>query len=110
MYLISWNPDKREVEASFGGRITVAEAVVFVEEIRDIMEQAEGAYRELRLDLSKAVYFGDEFLALLMVVRDEAVERFGHVTFVIKDDEAAAELTDLRLQQVLEGQELYLAS
>ena len=109
MYLINWNPNESRLEASFGGCITNAEAEVFLEELNEYFESCKGKEFSLVLDYATVKRLDDKVLDKFHSAR-EAGQFAGasKTVFVARDEKEATELTDARLQQVIEGREEYV--
>ncbi len=110
MYLLTWNPDQNQVEASFGGHITPIEVKVFNEEIRDLLERKRDRSFEVTVDYSTAAPLDTKTMELLSEMREICLfSGASRVTFITRDENEAAVLTNSRLQDVLQGRERYLA-
>jgi len=110
MYLLNWNPTESKIEASFGGYVSVGEATVFAEELRDLIVEAKGNLFAVVVDWSTASRMDSAVLDVLETARESCqFSGASKVTFVARDESEATFLTNRRLQQVLEGKEEYLA-
>ncbi len=110
MYLLTWNPDESRIEASFGGCITKGEALVFEDELTDLVQTVKGQGFSVLVDYATASRLEDSVRGELDKCREICV--FGgatKVTFVTRDEGEARTYTDRRLQEVLEGREEYVA-
>lgn len=110
MYLLTWNPDNLTIEANFGGCISKGEALVFVEELRDMLLERNGSEFRVVVDYSTASRLDDDVRRVLEESRETCL--FGgaeRITFVTRDEAEASVLTNRRLQGVLEGRERYVA-
>lgn len=109
MYLINWNPNESRLEASFGGCITNGEADVFLDEIQEYFEQCKGKDFALILDYATVKRLDDNVLDRFSNAR-EAGQFAGasKTVFVARDEKEATELTESRLQHVIEGREEYV--
>lgn len=110
MYLISWNPDQRRIEASLGGNVTYAEAQVFADNLVDeVAAQREGTFSVL-IDYSVVRRIDPEVRDVLNTVRDAMVfAQASKITIITPSEEEACAYIDTRLQAVLEGKEEYVA-
>lgn len=110
MYLLTWNNSERQIEASFGGHVTVNEAKVFIDELRDLLTERKDSHFDVTVDYS-TTSFMDEPVALSMEEAREMCLFSGasRITFVTRNEKEAAVLTNNRLQNVLEGRERYMA-
>ncbi|MBL8067864.1 MAG: hypothetical protein JNM28_05400 [Armatimonadetes bacterium] len=110
MYLLTWNKNERKVEASFGGHVTLNEARVFIDELRDILAERKDSHFDVTVDYS-TTSFMDEPVAQTMEEAREICLFAGasRVTFITRNEKEAAVLTNSRLQGVLEGRERYMA-
>lgn len=98
------------MEASFGGAMTRIEAEVFLDELRDLLKARDLGSFELVLDFAKVSRMDDGVHEVFDFAREVAQFSGANlVTFVTRDDEEVASLTNARLQQVLEGSERYIA-
>ncbi|MBS1709824.1 MAG: hypothetical protein JSS65_14015 [Armatimonadetes bacterium] len=110
MYLLTWNPDESRIEASFGGCITKGEAVVFDEELTDMVKSMQGQIFSVVVDYATASRIEDRAKELLNECRERCIFGGAHkVTFVTRDEREAQDYTNNRLQAVLEGREEYVA-
>jgi len=110
MYLLTWNPNESRIEASFGGCITKGEAVVFDEELTDMVKSMEGQRFSVLVDYATASRIDEPVKEMLDQSRERCI--FGgaaKVTFVTRDEREAQTYTNKRLQEVLEGREEYVA-
>lgn len=110
MYILNWNPTEQQLEASFGGAVTRAEAEVFLDEFRDVLKSDDICEFEFVVDFAKVSRMDDEVASVLESARD--VAKFSGaklVTFVTRNDDEVINLTHGRLQEVLEGCERYVA-
>jgi len=110
MYLLNWNPNESKIEASFGGHVSVGEANVFAEELRELVVAATDTSFVIVVDWSTASRMDQAVLDVLETARETCLFAGSQkVTFVTRDETEAANLTNRRLQQVLEGREEYVA-
>ena len=110
MYLISWNPGKHQIEASFGGYITNGEAKVFLEEMTEYLRMHSDGEFSILIDYATVRRMDDEVLTSFESARDAGQFAGAEkVTFVARNDRGAEDSNDDRLQQGLEGQEEYVA-
>lgn len=110
MYLLTWNPIDRQIEASFGGKVTMAEAAVFMDELRDLLKDKSDRHFDVMMDYSTSSTMEEEVANTLEAAREMCL--FGgasRITFVTRNQNEAAILTNARLQGVLEGRERYMA-
>ena len=109
MYLINWNPNESRLEASFGGCITNGEAEVFFEELREYFENCKGKEFDLVLDYATVKKMDDHVMDTLYSARDAGqFAGASRTIFVARDEKEATDLTDERLQFVIEGREEYV--
>ena len=110
MYILNWNPSERQIEASFGGVITHGESEVFLDELRDLLRTDNLGNFELVLDFAKVSRMDGDVNAAFESAREVAqFSGASMVTFITRNDDEVANLTNGRLQQVLEGTERYVA-
>ncbi len=110
MYLLNWNPTESKIEASFGGYVSVGEANVFAEELRDLVVAMTDSNFVLVVDWSTASRMEQAVLDVLETAREACLFSGSQkIIFVTRDETEAANLTNRRLQQVLEGREEYVA-
>lgn len=110
MYILNWNPSVRQVEASFGGAVTAAEAEVFLEDFRALVVSDDVRDFDLLIDYAKVSRMDDGIREVLDSAREMAQFSGARKVTVVARDEADAESwTNVRLQQVLEGTEEYVA-
>lgn len=110
MYLLTWNPDQEQVEASFGGHITPNEVAVFNQEIRELLLSKRDRTFEVTIDYSTAAPMEENVANLFSEMREVCLfSGASRVTFITRDENEAAVLTNSRLQDVLQGRERYLA-
>ena len=110
MYLLNWNPDDKQIEACFGGRVSKGEAMVFCDDLRDMLaEHGNGTFSVL-VDYSTASQLESQVEKLLQGARGACLESgAGHVTFVTRDEAEAERLRQERIDSVLAGKERYIA-
>ena len=110
MYLINWNPGSSRLEANFGGCITEGEASVFLEELQEQLDQVTGQEFSLVLDFATTKRLENGVMDLFCAARKASqVAGASKVVFVAHDEAEAVDLTDSRLQEVLEGREEYVS-
>ena len=110
MYLMNWNPESRQLDASFGGAVSRAEADVFLKDLRAVLNQEKLSDFEFVLDFAKMKSVDEAASHVFEFAREIAqIAGAKRVTFVTRDDDEVAGFTDSRLQQVLEGNERYVA-
>mgnify|MGYP000844106749 FL=1 len=110
MYILNWNPEDNRIEASFGGYVTNGEADVFAEEFRDLILDLRDNRFEAIIDFAMVPRMDDRVLNAIKESRDVALfAGAGCVTVIARNEDESANLTDERLQQVLEGRERYVA-
>ncbi|MDI9640892.1 hypothetical protein QPK87_18190 [Kamptonema cortianum] len=108
MYLLSWNPEHQQIEASFGGCITKGEAEVFCEELDDLMKDKGSEKFDLILDYSTTNKIDAGAKQLLDAYRERAIQAGAHkVVYVTRSEEEADGFTLERIQSVLSGSEQY---
>ncbi|ARU40323.1 hypothetical protein C0431_05140 [bacterium] len=110
MYLLTWNHIDRQIEASFGGKVTLAEANVFMEELRELLADKSDRHFDVMMDYSTSSPMAEDVARTLEEAREMCL--FGgasRITFVTRTQNEAAVLTNARLQGVLEGRERYMA-
>ncbi|MFM9874462.1 MAG: hypothetical protein ACKVQS_13485 [Fimbriimonadaceae bacterium] len=110
MYLLTWNNIDRQIEASFGGHITLGEAEVFIEELRDLVKSKGDCHFDVMVDYSTTSHMEEKVAETLEQAREMCL--FGgasRITFLTRNQTEASVLTNNRLQGVLEGRERYLA-
>lgn len=106
MYLIDWN--ESVLEASIGGRVTLAEARVFVDEVMRELTQHPVTPTSFILDYSSAVKVDPGVLEAFHVLTGYARVRGSVRNVVVPRDESELQaLVTLNLQEVLEGQQEY---
>lgn len=110
MYLVSLFEQEAIVEASLGGRVTADEIRVFGEELSELLETFEGRTYSMLLDFSKAKRLDSEAIVALAEVKDQCFEvGANEIVSVTVDEHDAVTHQSLRLQQVLEGRERFVA-
>ncbi len=110
MYLLTWNPEQNRIEASFGGFISNGEAIVFQEELTELLREKAHQLFNIMVDYATASRLDDKVRDILEECRESAIfAGAAKVIFVTRDDSEAHAWTDNRLQQVLEGREEYVA-
>ncbi len=110
MYTLNWNPDSQRLEASFGGVVTAGEGQVFLEDLREALESENGSPFAFVLDFATVRSLARGVEDAFSEARDMA--KFSgakEVVFVARDEDEVQRLTEQRLQQVIEGQERYVA-
>lgn len=110
MYILNWNPESQRLEASLGGRLTRGEAECFLDEFSDILRSHEAPDLEVVIDYAAVSRAEDDFEDVVATARE--VAQFAGakvVTFVTRNDDEVTQITNFRLQQVLEGGERYVA-
>lgn len=110
MYLLTWNKIDRQIEASFGGHVTQGEANVFIDELRELLKEKSDCHYDVMVDYSTTSHMEEEVANTLEQAREMCL--FGgaqRITFVTRNQNEAAVLTNSRLQGVLEGRERYMA-
>ena len=109
MYLINWNPSESRIEANFGGCITKGEADVFLEELTEYLARCRGKEFGFMLDFATVRRMDDNVLDTFCVARDVSQSAGAKkVVFVARDEREAVNLTEGRLQQVIDGKEEYI--
>jgi hypothetical protein len=111
MYFIDCDRASGHVDASIGGVMSPQEATVFCEELRGAFAAREGNPFEFTLDYSRATLLdeGVQFV-LARILADARESGANKVTFISNDEREAERWTSMRLQQVLEGAESYVAA
>lgn len=109
MYLLTWNPDGRRFEATFGGIVTPQEADRFLAELLRVMKEREDDFRVM-IDLSTVHDLSKKVERNLLSVRKHCLDSGAEkVTYLTGDLHTADTLTSERMSHVLEGLEQYLA-
>lgn len=110
MYLLNFNPTENKIEASFGGFVSVGEATVFADELRELVLQNSEMQFCLVVDCSTASRMEPAVLSILEESRDACLFSGAQkITFIARNELEAEAHTNRRLQQVLEGREEYVA-
>ncbi len=106
MYLLSWNEDQRRIDASLGGRITLQEARVLIDDIDETIQRIKDDCFSIRLDRSKVSRYDEGVEPLLQTAQEQFLESgASKIVHIAKDDSEAVQIIDLNLQLVLEGRE-----
>ncbi len=110
MYILNWNPNERQVEASFGGVLTRAEADVFMSDLHELLHSEGPNDFEFVVDFGKVSRM-DDGVQSVFVLAGELAHNAGAslVTFVTRDEDESVGWTNDRLQHVLEGDERVVA-
>lgn len=109
MYLINWNNEAASLEASFGGRLTLGEAQVFCEELQGYLGKCPKGVFSLTLDYATTSRLDEGAIDCLRTARDAALLAGANkVCFIARSEQEALDLTESRLQQVLDGREEYV--
>ncbi|MBS1722180.1 MAG: hypothetical protein JSS66_04135 [Armatimonadetes bacterium] len=107
---MNWNPSVRQVEASFGGVLTRAEADCFLDDLRALLAADEVDSFEFVVDYAKVSRMDDTVPQVLDFAREIAQFSGASATvFVTRNEDEVNGWTGARLQQVLEGTERYVA-
>ena len=110
MYLVSLYESEAFVEASLGGRVTADEVRVFGDELMELLEHLEGQSFEVMLDHSRARRMDVDTVVALGDVKDSLLAAGATMIWCIAaDDSDRAAHQTIRLQQVLEGTEAFVA-
>ncbi len=110
MYLINWNPEASTLEATFGGRITAGEASVFCDEIQEYLSRCSERDFAMVLDYATTSRLDDGVLDHLRSARDAGrAAGATKVSFIARSEQEALDLTEGRLQEVIDGREVYVA-
>jgi hypothetical protein len=110
MYLLTWNTVTRRIEASFGGAVSLAEAQTFKDEMRSMLIDRADTHFDVMVDYSTTARMDDEVASIFEETREICLFAGSkRITFVTRNQNEAAVLTNNRLQNVLEGRERYTA-
>lgn len=110
MYLLNWNPDEKRIEASFGGFVSRGEALVFADELREMLVERRDTSFSLVVDYSTASRLDENVNEIFAETRETCLfSGADKITFIARDESEASRMTSARLQQVLEGREEYVA-
>ena len=110
MYLVSLYEKEGIVEASLGGRVTADEVRVFGDELSELLAHLDAQPFEVLLDHSRARRMDADAVVALSDVKDSLIAAGATMiwSIAIDDSDRAAHQT-VRLQQVLEGVETFVA-
>lgn len=110
MYLMTWNPENSQIEASFGGHITKVEATSFGQDIHDMLISKQDHPYEVMVDYSTASTLDKGVADIFGEIRETCLlSGASRVTFITRSEDEAATLTNSRLGDVLQGRERYMA-
>ena len=104
MYLISWNENEGQLEASIGGHVTEAEAKVFVDGVMHELADHTGGPFTFLLDYSFVTEINQGITDCFdLAVRYANLRGAVKTVHIAKDREQVETLTGENLQRVLEG-------
>jgi len=110
MYLLNWNETQTRIEGSLGGRITFAEAKVFVDDLTALHQKLQTNDLTVRIDRSRVSKLDDGVEDLLSKLTLGFLKTgVNKVTTITKTDAEATHLINLNLQATLEGSNEVLA-
>jgi hypothetical protein len=109
MYLLNWNKETARLDASLGGHLTASEGRVFIDELRDLIEDLQGEEFSMTLDYSGLRKVDQATADILDSAREVCLFAGAlKLTFVTREETDAVRLTEERFQEVMMGREEYL--
>ena len=109
MYLLNWNQDNAKLDASLGGNLTQSEGRVFLDELRDLIDDLQGHEFAMTLDYSGLRRIDEAVAEVLESAREICLfAGAAKLTFVTREETDAVRLTEERFEEVMMGREQYL--
>ena len=106
MYLISWVEEEAKLEASLGGRVTIEEMNVVLDEIREMVTDHSEAPYLVVIDYSRAKLFDHQTEIVLDDIKDICLKNGAEkIVNIIREIDDIETMTTARFQSVMEGTE-----